>query len=133
MLEHYTATQFLAVLIGVYFLAAGTGLLTDHKAVSKMLKELIEQPLLGYLGGVIAFVIGGAIIAVHNNWSSLLSGLISLFGWISFAEGVLMLAFRNWFLGLWGRLASSFSPGFVRAAGIATMVAGVLLIWAGFD
>lgn len=129
MLEHYTATQILAALIGLYLLAAGIGLLTDRKAVSKMLKELTEQPLLGYLGGVIAFVIGGAIIAVHNNWSSLLSGLVSLVGWISLAEGVLMLAFRNWFLGLWGRL--TFSPGFVGAGGIASVVAGVLLIWAG--
>jgi len=129
MLEQYTATQILAALIGLYFVAVGIGLLTDRKTLPKMLKELQEQPFLGYLGGVLAFVIGGAIIAVHNNWSGLLSGFVSLVGWVSLAEGVLILAFRKWFLGLWGRL--TFSPGFVGAGGIASVIAGVLLIWSG--
>ena len=126
MLENLTTTQFLAGLIGLYFLAAGPGLLSDRNSFSGLLKELNTQPMLGYLGGIIAFAIGGAIVGVHNDWSSLLSGFVSLVGWISLAEGVLMLACRKWYLGLFTRIA--LSPGLVTAFGLGTLIIGVVLI-----
>ena len=90
----------------------------------------MAQPMFGFLGGIIAFVIGGAIVGVHNNWNSLLSGFISLVGWMSLLEGVLMLAFRKWFLGLFARLTLSSST--VSAFALATITLGVVLISAAF-
>jgi len=129
MLENLTTTQMLAALMGLYFLAAGTGLLVGRKELSAMFKDLSDQPVLGYLGGFIAFAVGGAIVAVHNNWSDFLSGFVSLIGWIALAEGVLMLACRKWFLGLFERL--TLSEGFATAMGLGTLVAGIVLLWAG--
>ena len=127
MLENLTTTQFLAGLIGLYFLAAGVGVLSERNNFSGLLKELNTQPMLGYLGGIIAFAIGGAIVGIHNDWSSLLSGFVSLVGWISLAEGVLMLAYsRKWYLGLFTRIA--LSPGLVTVFGLGTLIIGVVLI-----
>ncbi len=126
MLENLTTAQFLAGLIGLYFLAAGAGLLSERNSFSGLLKELNTQPMLGYFGGIIAFAIGGAIVGIHNDWSSLLSGFVSLVGWISLTEGVLMLACRKWYLGLFTRIA--LSPGLVTVFGLGTLIIGVALI-----
>ena len=70
------------------------------------------------------------MVAVHNDWNGLLSGFISLIGWVALGEGVLLLAFRKWFLGLFDRL--TLSMGFVTTMGIATMIAGVVLLALAF-
>ncbi|MGI9464388.1 MAG: hypothetical protein ACR2OM_10630 [Aestuariivirgaceae bacterium] len=129
MLNDLSLTQTLAGLIGLYFLSAGVGLLLDRDGLAKMAEALTEQPMFGYLGAVIAFAIGGTIVAVHNDWSSYLAGFVSLIGWIALVEGVLMLAVRKWFLGLFLPMAQSAS--FVKAMGTGTLAAGLLLLWAG--
>ena len=120
MLAVMTTTHTLAALIGLYFVAGGVGLLVDRNNASKLMRELTAQPMFGYLGGLIAFAIGGAIVGVHNNWNSLLSGFVSLVGWLSLLEGVLMLA----------RL--TLSSIMVSAFGFGTLLAGVVLVWAAF-
>jgi len=130
MLAVMTTTHTLAALIGLYFLAGGVGLLVDRNNATKLMRELTAQPMFGYLGGLIAFAIGGAIVGVHNNWNSLLSGFVSLVGWLSLLEGVLMLACRKWFLGLFARL--TLSSIMVSAFGFGTLLAGVVLVWAAF-
>lgn len=123
-------THVLASLIGLYFVAAGIGLLVDREAFSNAIGELDAHPMLGYLGGIIAFVIGGTIVGLHNNWSTLLAGFVSAVGWAALAEGVLMLAVRKWFLGLFTGLGQS--PNIVRAFGYGTVAGGLLLLYATF-
>ena len=125
MLQNLTTTETLASLIGLYFLTAGIGLLTDRIDMAKMFDELNNQPLLGYIGGIMAFAIGGAVVAVHNDWSSVLAGIVSLLGWFSLAEGVLMLACRRWYLSWFGWLLSD---RFIKGMGLATTVCGVALL-----
>ena len=130
MLDKLTTTQTLAVLIGLYFLAAGVGLLVDRNNASQLMKELMAQSMFGFLGGILAFAIGGAIVAVHNIWDGFLSSFVSLVGWMSLAEGVLMLACRKWFLGLFARL--TLSPGVVMVFGLGTIILGAVLVSAAF-
>ena len=121
-----TMTETLAVLIGLYFSAAGIGVLVDRNSFDKVMDELTSQPLLGYLGGILAFAIGGTIVSLHNDWSSFLSGFVSLVGWICLAEGVLMLAVRKWFLGIFARMA--LSSGTFTVFGAGTFLAGVVIL-----
>lgn len=127
-MDTFTNTQVLAFLLGLYFLAASMNLLTDGPATMGMIKELIAQPALGFLSGIAAFSIGGAIIATHYDWSSLLSSFITLVGWIAVAEGFLLIACRKWFLGIFEKI--NFSTGIIKIFGIAILIIGILLIWA---
>ncbi len=126
MFDSLTLTQSLAALIGLYFLAAGIGLLRDRDSLAVMFKELKAQPMLGYLGAVLAFVIGGAMVALHNDWSTWLSSFVSLIGWASLLEGTLMLAARSWFLELFEGLLTS--DGFLKAISYATIAGGAVLL-----
>ncbi len=125
-----TVTQTLAGLIGLYFLAAGIGILSDRTYVSDLMKDLIDRPAFGFLGGIIAFVIGGTIISIHNDWTTLLSGCVTLIGWASLAEGVLMLAFPRRFLSLFSGWAAA--SKLVTIFGLFAAAAGVGLIAAAF-
>ena len=121
-------THTIALLIGLYFLAAGIRLMTDPPAMARMAKELVESPLAGFYGGLIAFAIGGAIVSVHNIWTGLLAGFVSLVGWIALIEGLLILAARAWFLGIFARVP--LTPAFIRPTGAGTALVGSVLIWA---
>ena len=123
-------TNTIASLIGLYFVAAGVGLLVDRSFFAKAITELLDQPMLGYIGGILTFVVGGTIVGVHNNWSNLLSGFVSLFGWIALVEGVLILAFRRWFLGLFTRF--DLSSAVITSFGAGTVVLGLILMSAAF-
>ncbi len=123
-------TGTIASLIGLYFVAAGVGLLVDRDFCAKVIAELNDQTLLGFLGGIVVFVIGGTIVAVHNDWSGLLSGFVSLFGWVALAEGVLILAFQKWFLGLFSGF--DLSPSVITVFGAGTTSFGLLLVLAAF-
>ena len=85
-----TTTHTLAALIGLYFLAAGVGLFAERNNATELIREMTAKPMFGFLGGLIAFAIGGAIVGVHNNWNGLLSSFVSFVGWVSLLEGVLI-------------------------------------------
>ena len=123
-------TETLAALIGLYFLAAGVGLLGNRYDITKMFDHLKSQPMLGYLGGLLAFAIGGALVAVHNDWSGWLAAFVSLVGWVALAEGVLMLAIPGWYLGLFDGLARK--PGLIQGLGWLTVGLGAILMAAAF-
>ncbi len=93
-------TQILAALIGLYFICGGIAILNDRKVMTGMMQSLAEQPLLGYLGGVLAFAIGGTILAVHSLWTGWLASFVTLVGWVALAEGVLLIAARERFLSI---------------------------------
>ena len=128
-MQALATTLTLTTLIGLYFAAAGTGLLIERNNINAMFKQMIDQPMLGYLGGLIAFAIGSAMVAVHNDWSSGLAGFVSFIGWAALIEGVLMLSVRKWFLGLFANL--TLSQPFITTIGAATTSVGLVLLWAG--
>jgi len=123
-------TNTIASLIGLYCVAGGVGLLVDRSFYAQAIANLLDQPMLCYIGGILTFVVGGTIVSVHNDWSNLLSGFVSLFGWIALAEGVLILAFRRWFLGRVSRL--NLSSGVITAFGAGTVCLGLIVVLTAF-
>lgn len=120
------ATNILAALIGLYFICGGLAILNDRKVMAGMMQSLTDQPVLGYLGGVMAFAIGGTILAVHSLWTGWLAGFVTVVGWIALVEGVLLIAARERFLSIVSRLSLDNRFGTVLALGIMVL-GGVLL------
>ena len=129
MVETLSVTQILAVFIGLYMVAAGVGLLTDKNAYATVIDDLRENPTLGYVTSVLVFVLGAAIVSVHNLWTDPLAVAVSLVGWGALVEGVLMLAIRRPFLSLVGVIP--FTAATAVPFGIAIIVFGGVLLYAG--
>lgn len=119
-------TNILAALIGLYFICGGLAMLNDRKVMAGMMQSLADQPVLGYFGGVMAFAIGGTILAVHSDWTGWLAGFVTLVGWVALAEGVLLIAARERFLNAVSKLNLDNHFGTVLSLGIIVL-GGVLL------
>ena len=100
MLATLTMTELLALFIGLYCVAAGIGLVTDWKSFKTILDELNDYALTGFLTGIFTFTLGALIVSLHNDWSNVLSIIVSLMGWGALIEGFLLLAFRRRFVSL---------------------------------
>jgi hypothetical protein len=120
-------TDILAALIGLYFICGGMALLTDRKAMAGMMHAFTNQPALAYLGGVMAFITGGAILAVHSSWGGLLAGFVTLVGWVALIEGVLLIAARQPFLRVVSKINYEGLTGTLVGGGII-ILGGVLLM-----
>ena len=129
MIETFSVTQILAVFIGLYWVAAGVGLLHSHKNFATMIEEYRENTALGFLAGAFTFALGAAMVAVHNIWTGPLAIVVSLLAWLTLIKGALLLAFRRPYLDLMKGL--SFTEATVTPYGIAIIVLGAILAIAG--
>jgi len=130
MIADATLTEILARIFGLYMLAVGIGLALNSADLPKMLEEMRQSALAFYLGGLIAFAIGAAVVSLHNDFSGPLAIFISLFGWVALAEGVVILAFPKAMHAFADKLAGLI--GSARILGGAVAAFGVVLLVAGF-
>lgn len=119
-------TLHLAVLIGLYELAAGIVSLTGRIDWNAMLDEFERSPGLTFVTGFAAFAIGAAMILGHNHWTDPLAVIVSLIGWIAAAEGLLIMG-----LGKSLMLLSRPLVRYPRVIGAAASLFGLALILAG--
>ena len=119
-------TLHLAILLGLYLIAAGLGGLADAARWPALIGELERSPGLLYLLAAIAFGAGALIVWVHNLWSDPLAILVTLIGYGALAEGLLLLAFPRAWLALARPLIAH-----LRALAIVSLLLGALLLVAG--
>lgn len=130
MFADATLTEILARVFGLYMLAAGIGLALNSADMLKMVEEMRQSRLAFYLGGLIAFAIGAAIVSLHNDFSGPLAIVVTLFGWVALAEGVIMLAFPKVMQAFAGKLVGLI--GSAKVWGAAVAVLGAVLLGFGF-
>ncbi len=130
MIADATLTEILARIFGLYMLAAGIGLALNGDNMLKMLEEMRQGAFAFYLGGLIAFAIGAAIVSLHNDFSGPLAIVVTLFGWVALAEGVIMLAFPKVMQAFAGKFVGMISSA--KIWGIAVAAFGVVLLGFGF-
>ena len=95
-------TAFLSKLIGLYSIVVSLSMVTHKQATVEMMQELIHNPPLLFVCGVMAVGAGLAMILVHNIWSGgALPVIVTLIGWLSLLKGLLLLF-------LWPEAASRF-------------------------
>lgn len=121
-------TLWIAIAFGAYMLAAGLGGAIERSHWNGIVRDLRHSPGLTFLAGVVTFSLGAAIVMVHNDWSSLLSGFVSLMGWAAAIEGLILLAFPKLLLDLSERLMT---PYLVSAFIAFAIVLGGLLVMLG--
>jgi hypothetical protein len=81
---------YLAKLIGPIYLVVAVGLLLNPGNARASVKELPDSPALFYLSGILALIIGGLIVLLHNVWSGWPIA-ITLLGWAAILKGVVRL------------------------------------------
>jgi len=87
LMEASETSIYLAKLMGPIYLVVAIGMLLNRDYFRTMAKEVAASPALFYLTGVLALVVGGLIVLLHNVWSGR-PIVITLVGWAAIAKGV---------------------------------------------
>lgn len=124
-------STFLSRLIGLYCILVSLSLVTHKQATVETVTELVHNPPLLFLAGVIAVGAGLAIILGHNVWSGgSVPVLVTLIGWLALLKGLLILfltpeAAAGFFLG------SLHYEQFFYVYGAITFLLGAYLTFGG--
>ena len=117
-------------LLGLVYAAAGIRGIIDKEAYRVIMKDSIESPALYYLFGLLALVLGFLLVVYHNEWSLSWSVIITIFGWIAFIEGILIIAFPALFLKLSEWMVKK--EKFLRVYAFVALILGILFLVLGF-
>ncbi len=120
------ATETLALVAGLYMLAAGIGLLADPARYGGMMEEFRASGALTYLAAMLALILGAVIVLSHNVWTGPAAILVTLIGWGALIEGLWLLAAPARFLDLVAPLAAN--ARLLRGFGAFTVLLGVVLL-----
>lgn len=85
-------TIFLSRLIGLYAIFVSVAMISHKPATVQMVTELVHDPPLLFLGGLIGIGIGLAMVLGHNVWSGgALPVVVTIVGWTTLMKGVLLI------------------------------------------
>ena len=124
-------TVFVARLIGIYCVVVAASMLTKRREAIATINAMIENPGAIMLSGVIALMIGLAVILGHNVWTGgVLPVAVTLVGWTAAIKGAWLLATPTSTLRKMYS-AMNYERFFVVYMG-GTLALGAYLIWASF-
>jgi hydrogenase-4 membrane subunit HyfE len=90
-----TLTLYLAKLIGAVFIVGSLMLYARRETIVALSKRLLADPGVTMVSGALRTVAGLAIVIGHDEWSSGLAIAVTLFGWLLFFSGLLLLFARE--------------------------------------
>lgn len=120
----------LARMFGIVFIVMYGGLLVNNKFYFRIWKDILHQPLLLFFSGFIALILGLLVIQFHNIWTPDWKGLITLFGWLMFFQGVFRIVLPETVL----KLASKITDHkmFINIASVVMLLIGLYLTSVSF-
>jgi uncharacterized protein YjeT (DUF2065 family) len=84
---------FIAKLIGPLVVVAGLSALFNPQPMRDMAREFLASRALIFIAGVMALLAGLALINTHNLWVADWPVIITAFGWLAAAGGVIRIGF----------------------------------------
>lgn len=86
-------SQLIAKFIGPVMLVAAVAGLLNSKQMMAIFEDFIKSPALIFIAGIMALVMGLTLVIFHNRWVADWTVIITIFGWIGIAGGILRMAF----------------------------------------
>ena len=83
----------IAKMFAVVYLMVGLGMLFSPGYYQKAMAEMLKNPIVFYLGGILAVLAGFLIVTYHNIWESSWVVVITIFGWLALLKGFMFLTF----------------------------------------
>ena len=115
-------------ILGLFYFAAGLGMLINPEFFKKMLVNLTECPFSVYLGGILALGVGYFLLGFHNVWKMDKTILITLIGWIAAIKGLFVLIFPKFFVNITNKMGERL----LTFGGVISAILGAILISFGF-
>jgi len=118
-------SRFIAALIGPTVMAVGLSLLMNPGLVATLAADLKDSPALMITSGILAMLLGLAIVRSHNLWKGW-PVAVTLVGWLAVFGGLLRVVVPDFVISL------ATEAGMVPGGGLAPWAAAVFLIVGAF-
>ncbi|GAB4234874.1 MAG: hypothetical protein Kow0032_18990 [Methyloligellaceae bacterium] len=120
----------IARFIGPVMLLTGISLFVNGDRFSRIFTELSESPGLIFIAGILALVLGIALVTFHNIWVMDWRAFITVYGWLALIGGVVRILFPDVAIKL-GRRIMGHAMTIRLLAGLNILIGG-FLAWKGF-
>lgn len=118
-----TTSRTIAGLMGPTLAAMAAGVLLNLDSFPAMAEQISHDSALILVSGVLLFVVGLAVVRVHNVWTGW-PVLVTLLGWLAVAGGLVRILFPFWL--------ASLAAGFGQNTGLMAAMAVLLLVLGSF-
>lgn len=124
-------TVLLAKVIGSYMVIGGVALLIRKRFFMSAFSSLVEDKGQRFLLSAIDILFGLFVINLHQDWSTLPAGIVTLVGWVSFLKGVVAVFAKDSAL---EKFATQFKvKKWYFPEAIVVIVVGLYLVAFGFN
>lgn len=120
---------FVAQVVAVVYLSIGVGMLFDGAYYKKLLDNFYKDQTCMYVGGLLALIIGFALVTFHNEWVKSWEVLVTIIGWLALIKGISLLAFPSKSLELSKSMTKAKN---VSTLSIIVIVVGLVFGYFGF-
>ena len=120
---------FIAKLLGIYLLIVALLWAVRGEVISQTIKDFADSRVAVLASGLMALVVGIALVISHNIWELNWRGLITVMGYLAISKGIIRIG--------WPQLPQKASPLLIKPAvvwvwiGLALALGGYLT-WSGF-
>jgi cytochrome bd-type quinol oxidase subunit 2 len=118
------SSKTIAGLVGPSMLLIAAVVLVNIKLFPRLVDEILLNPLLVILAGIITFVAGLAIVRAHNRWEKGWPVIITLIGWLCIIGGLVRSMFPV--------LLAQMAVRIIRIPGILLVAAIIMLLLGAF-
>lgn len=129
----YMTEAHIFQLFGFICLASGIGFAADPTRLRKICREFLQSPALTYLIGVVALVLGFALLGTYGAWGEGVTVILTLIGWVAVFKGLLAIASPSWFEEVVSRYIHNenmlaAASGLVIAFGLGSLLVGYVIL-----
>ncbi len=120
----------IAKYIGPVMLVAAIAGLLNTKQIMAIFEDFIKSPALIFIAGVMTLVMGLTLVIFHNKWVADWTVIITIFGWIGIAGGIMRMAFPMFAIEMGKRMIGQHKMLIV--IGILNILLGTFLTYKGY-
>jgi uncharacterized membrane protein len=124
------ASTLIARFLGPMMLVAGIALLANRRKMLEVFRDMVESPGLIFIAGVMALMVGVALVTFHNVWVADWRVFITVYGWLALLAGVVRMAFPDVAIGMGKRMMENRIVLIVAA--VLNVLIGGFLSYMGF-
>jgi hypothetical protein len=121
---------FIAKLIGPMMIVGGLTYLLNIERLKEVARGLMDSPALLLIAGFLTLLLGLVLVNMHNIWVTDWPLVITLFGWMALASGILRTMFPVQAVSIGSAMIGS--DMLLRTLSLLQIVLGGYLSWWGY-
>ncbi len=115
--------------LGVFYVIFGLGLILNKK-LSETLMDIVKDDGKLFLLALFTIFFSVPIVIFHNFWDSVLSGIVSTFGWLGLLKGFVQITFPDY---VKSKAESRLNPKNLKIRSFLTLILGLVFLYCAYD